>query len=51
MLKNNNQKGFSLIELILVIAILGILAAIAVPTYIGFADRAKTTADNVTLGF
>ena len=34
----------------MVIAILGILVAIAVPTYIGYIDRAKTTADNVTLG-
>ncbi|PKM57812.1 MAG: ABC transporter ATP-binding protein [Firmicutes bacterium HGW-Firmicutes-3] len=36
-----NQKGFTLIELIVVIAILGILAAILIPRFGGFQDKAR----------
>ena len=35
-----NVKGFSLIELLLVIAILGIIYAIALPSYVNYKDRA-----------
>ena len=41
---NRNQKGFTLIELMIVIAIIGILAAIAIPNYISYRDKSFCSA-------
>ena len=43
-LRNSNEKGFTLIELMIVIAIIGVLAAIAIPNFISYRDKAYCTA-------
>ncbi len=47
---DHDHRGYTLIELIMVIIILGILSAVAIPKYIDLQTEAKTAAANGVLG-
>lgn len=52
-MKNSNKKGFTLVELVVVIAIIGVLAAILVPSMMGYVKKArlKTANGNAKTGY
>ncbi len=49
-LKQSDQRGFTLIELVIIIVILGILAAVAIPKYQNLSSEAKEAACRSSLG-
>lgn len=44
MKKNNNRKGFTIVELVIVIAVIAILASVMIPTFSGVIDKANASA-------
>lgn len=46
--RGNRQKGFTLVELVIVMAVLVVLAAIAIPRYNGILNESKVKSDAIT---
>ncbi len=42
--QENEEKGFTLVELIIVIVILGVISGVALPKFVGLSDSARTSA-------
>ena len=43
-MKRNNKKGFTIVELVIVIAVIAILSAVLIPTFGGIVEQAENTA-------
>ena len=43
-MKINNKKGFTIVELVIVIAVIAILAAVLIPTFSGIVEKAQESA-------
>ena len=44
-MKSNKRKGFTVVELVIVIAIIAVLAAVLIPTFAGLVRRANISKD------
>ena len=44
-MRNTNKKGFTIVELVVVVAVIAILAAVMIPVFSGIIDRANESAD------
>ena len=49
-MKKMNNKGFSLVELIIVIAIMAILIAVLAPQFLRYVEKSRLQADNSAIG-
>ena len=44
-MKNTNKRGFTIVELVIVVAVIAILSAVLIPTFSGIIDKANESAD------